>query len=55
MAFEKIVENNVEVGFYDPELLEVYTDEDWEYLDSVIKHDRDYEIAYVGMEQFLQH
>ena len=49
---KKIVENNVEAGFYDPELLEVYSEEDWEYLNSVIKHDRDYEIAYVGMEQF---
>ena len=48
----KIVKHNVDAGFYDPELLEIYSDDDWNYLDTVIKHDRDYEIAYVGMEQF---
>lgn len=48
----KIVKHNVDAGFYDPELLEIYSDDDWNHLDTVIKHDRDYEIAYVGMEQF---
>ena len=48
----KIVKHNVDAGFYDPELLEIYSADEWEELDKAIKHDRDYEIAYVGMEQF---
>ena len=33
-------------------MLEIYSADEWEELDKAIKHDRDYEIAYVGMEQF---
>lgn len=49
---KRLVEKNTESGFYDPDLLKTYTDEEWEILNSHIKHDRDSDIAYVGMEQF---
>ena len=48
----KVVETNVKEGFYDSALLEDYSKEEWEKIDGFIKHERDFEIAYVGMEQF---
>ena len=47
-----IIKLNTEKGFYDPSLLEDYSEEDWEEINSFIKHERDFNIAYVGMEQF---
>jgi len=47
-----LVKNNVERGFYDSSLLEDYSKEEWETLNGYIKHDRDFNISYVGMEQF---
>lgn len=48
----EIVKRNVEKGFYDPALLTSYTEEDWEKINGFVKHDRDFAISYVGMEQF---
>ena len=48
----KIIKKNVELGFYDSALLEDYTKEEWDEINDFIKHDRDFNIAYVGMEQF---
>ena len=48
----KVVEANVKEGFYDSALLEDYSKEEWEKINGFIKHERDFEIAYVGMEQF---
>lgn len=39
-------------GYYDPEILNWYSVEEVDELDKHIDHDRDYKIAYVGMEQF---
>ena len=47
-----LVKNNVERGFYDSSLLEDYSTDEWETLNGYIKHDRDFNISYVGMEQF---
>ena len=47
-----IVKRNVGQGFYDPELLTSYSEEEWEKINGFIKHDRDFTISYVGMEQF---
>ena len=49
---KKIIEVNTENGFYDPALLEDYSEEEWDEINSFIKHERDFNIAYVGMEQF---
>ena len=40
-----------DLGYYDTVLDELYSHEDWEYLNSIIDHDRDNDISYVGMEQ----
>lgn len=52
-ALQKIVERNVALGFYTSELIEWYTDEDWAKMNKFIRHDRDFTIAYAGMNQFL--
>ena len=47
-----LVKQNVTSGFYDKSLLEDYSVEEWEKINGFIKHDRDFNITYVGMEQF---
>jgi ribonucleoside-diphosphate reductase alpha chain len=45
------VKRVVEAGFYDTHLLEWYTEDEFDQLDKWIDHDRDFSIAYAGMEQ----
>jgi len=47
-----IIEVNVERGVYDKAILDDYTDDELDYLNTRINHDRDFEFTYVGMEQF---
>jgi len=48
----EIVRKNVERGFYDAALLEDYTPEEWNSINSFIRHDRDENLTYAAMEQF---
>ena len=48
---KELVELNIERGFYDPELITYYTDEEWARIDSFVRHDRDENLTYVAMEQ----
>ena len=48
---KELVERNTERGFYDPELLGYYTDEEWNRINSFVKHERDENLTYVAMEQ----
>lgn len=47
-----IVEDNVAAGVYDPAVLDIYDDEEWEAAERAIRHVRDNTFAYAGMEQF---
>ncbi len=47
-----LVRKNVGAGFYDPALLTDFTDEDWDRINSFIRHDRDEQLTYAAMEQF---
>ena len=47
-----LVKKNVESGFYDTGLLAAYTEDEWETLNSYIKHERDEQFTYVAMEQW---
>ena len=47
-----IITKNIDLGYYDSEITNSYTEEELNIADSYIKHDRDENIAYVGMEQF---
>lgn len=46
-----IVKKNTERGLYDKELINYYTEDEWNKLNSYIKHDRDMDLTYVAMEQ----
>lgn len=46
------VKKNVENGCYDPDLLEIYDEEEWQMLDKIVNHDRDFNFTYVSMEQW---
>ena len=41
----------VDYGVYDEELLTVYTEEEWETIESFVDHDRDYLFTYAGLRQ----
>jgi ribonucleoside-diphosphate reductase alpha chain len=47
----ELVIKNTERGFYDPELITYYTDEEWDKINGFIKHERDESLTYVAMEQ----
>ena len=47
----KVIDTNVEFGVYDQHILEKYTTEEIEKLQSFIRHDRDADFTYVAMEQ----
>lgn len=47
-----IVEKNVELGFYDEDLLKAYSKKEFVSINKFIKHSRDDKLTYVAMEQF---
>ena len=46
------INNVINIGYYDKEILSWYNENDLNTLNSYIDHKRDFTIAYVGMEQF---
>ena len=46
------VKSVIEAGFYDPELLDYFTEEEWNKLNDKIDHSRDDDLTYAAMEQF---
>ena len=48
---KELVERNIEKGFYDDELINKYSDDEWEKINSFVRHDRDEHLTYVAMEQ----
>ena len=47
----QLIKKNVVAGFYDRDLLNDYTEEEWNKIDSFIDHERDMKLTYVAMEQ----
>lgn len=47
----EVVKENTKRGLYDADLINYYSEEEWDKLDSYLKHDRDMELTYVAMEQ----
>lgn len=47
-----LVKKNVESGFYDAGLLAAYSTDEWNTLNTYIKHERDENFTYVAMEQW---
>jgi len=48
-----IVKRNVKNGFYDEIILEKYTDEEFGELNLYMRHNRDYEFTYAGIQQLI--
>ncbi len=51
-SLNEIAKRNVELGYYDKSFFAVYSPEEIFQMDSYIRHDRDENIAFAGMEQF---
>ena len=49
-----IVKKNIEVGLYTPDLLEWYTEEEWDRMDKIIDHSKDEEYSYAAIEQMIE-
>tara|TARA_R110002124_G_scaffold122972_2_gene281644 strand:+ start:2663 stop:4969 length:2307 start_codon:yes stop_codon:yes gene_type:complete len=47
----KLVERNTASGFYDPELVTKYSADEWDKINTFVKHERDENLTYVAMEQ----
>ena len=52
ITLRELVERNVDKGFYDSSLLELYSKKEYENLNKYIKHKRDENLTYAAMEQF---
>jgi ribonucleoside-diphosphate reductase alpha chain len=50
----EIVKKNIAVGLYTPELLEWYTEDDWNKMQEIIVHDKDEEYGYASIEQLIE-
>lgn len=48
----ELIKRNIAEGFYDPDLLTAYTENEWNELNSYVRHDRDESLTYVSMEQW---
>ena len=48
---KELVQKNIDLGYYDAELINWYSDEEWDRINGFIKHDRDENLTYVAMEQ----
>ena len=48
-----VIKCNVEDGVYDSIILEQYTEKEIRKLDNIIKHKRDYDFVYAGLQQLI--
>jgi len=51
-SIKALVEKNAARGFYDTELLTTYSDNEWEKINTFVRHERDEALTYAAMEQF---
>lgn len=50
----EIVKKNVATGLYTPELLEWYSEDDWNRMNDIIDHAKDEEYSYAAIEQLIE-
>ena len=48
----QLIKRNVDIGYYDKEILDLYTEKELAELDAAIDHDRDMKFTYAAMEQW---
>ena len=49
-----IVKKNIELGLYTSELLEWYTEEEWDKMNSIVEHAKDEYYSYAAIEQLIE-
>ena len=49
-----IVKKNIEVGLYTPELMDWYSEDDWNRMDDMLDHSKDEEYSYAAIEQLIE-
>jgi ribonucleoside-diphosphate reductase alpha chain len=49
-----IVKKNISTGLYTSELLEWYTEDDWDKMESFIEHEKDEQYSYAAIEQLIE-
>ena len=49
-----IITKNVEIGLYTPELLQWYTEDDWNKMDEMLDHEKDEQYGYASIEQLIE-
>ena len=50
----EIVKTNVATGLYTPELLEWYSEEDWNRMNDMLDHSKDEQYSYAAIEQLIE-
>jgi ribonucleoside-diphosphate reductase alpha chain len=50
----EIVKTNVATGLYTPELLEWYTEDDWNRMNDMLDHAKDEQYSYAAIEQLIE-
>ena len=50
----EIVKKNVETGLYTPDLLDWYSEEEWDKMDNFIDHSKDELYSYAAIEQLIE-
>jgi ribonucleoside-diphosphate reductase alpha chain len=50
----EIVKKNIGIGLYTPELLEWYTEDEWNKMNDIIDHSKDEEYSYAAIEQLIE-
>ena len=50
----EIVKKNIEVGLYTPELLEWYSEDDWNKMNDMLEHEKDEQYSYAAIEQLIE-
>lgn len=48
-----LIERNIEKGVYDANILNFYTDEEFKKLNSFLRHSRDFDFTYAGLQQVV--
>ena len=52
LPLKTVVDKNIAAGFYTDELLQWYSEDEWNQLNSFVKHERDAFFTYAAMEQW---
>jgi ribonucleoside-diphosphate reductase alpha chain len=50
----EIVKKNIAIGLYTPELLDWYTEEDWNKMNDMLDHSKDEQYSYAAIEQLIE-